>query len=82
MDGELALKYARSRHADGVEGSDFARARRQQKIIEAVKDKLLYSNLLLNPQLDYGYHQRIPRPFQHQSQSLGNGQALGQIQRY
>ncbi len=51
MDGALALKYARSRHAAGVEGSDFARARRQQKIIEAVKDKLLNFNLLLNPQL-------------------------------
>ncbi len=49
MDGDLALKYARSRHAYGIEGSDFARAHRQQKIIEAVKDKLLSMNFLLNP---------------------------------
>lgn len=49
MDGSLALKYARSRHAVGVEGSDFARAKRQQIIIEAVKDKLLSTNLLLKP---------------------------------
>ena len=33
MDGELALKYARSRHALGIEGSDFARSKRQQKIL-------------------------------------------------
>jgi len=50
MDGTLALKYARSRHTPGYEGSDFARAARQQKIIEAVKDKLLSMGTLLNPQ--------------------------------
>ncbi len=49
MDGDLALKYARSRHALGAEGSDFARARRQQKILEAVKDKVLSFKMLLKP---------------------------------
>ena len=49
MDGELALKYARSRHAQGAEGSDFARSRRQQKILSAVKDKLLSAENLLKP---------------------------------
>jgi len=49
MDGELALEFARSRHAAGAEGSDFARARRQQLIMEAVKDKLLTVKVLLNP---------------------------------
>lgn len=49
MDGELALKYARSRHALGSEGSDFARARRQQLVLEAVKAKLLSAQTLLNP---------------------------------
>ncbi len=49
MDGELALKYARSRHALGIEGSDFARAKRQQIILEAVKEKLLSRQTLLNP---------------------------------
>ena len=49
MDGSLALKYARSRHAFGPEGSDFARARRQQLLIEAVKEKLLSRQTLLNP---------------------------------
>lgn len=49
MDGELALKYARSRHGLGVEGSDFARSRRQQKIIQAVKDKALATENLFKP---------------------------------
>jgi LCP family protein required for cell wall assembly len=49
MDGELALKYARSRHGLGVEGSDFARSRRQQKVIQAVKDKMSSVNFILNP---------------------------------
>ncbi len=49
MDGARALKYARSRHALGPEGSDFARARRQQLLLEAVKDKLLSRQTLLNP---------------------------------
>lgn len=44
MDGETALKFVRSRHAQGDEGSDFARAKRQQKVIEAVKNK--FSSLL------------------------------------
>ncbi len=49
MNGSLALKYARSRHAYGIEGSDFARARRQHLVITAVKDKLLSRQTLLNP---------------------------------
>ncbi len=49
MSGSLALKYARSRHAYGIEGSDFARAKRQQLVITAVKDKLLSRQTLLNP---------------------------------
>lgn len=49
MDGKLALKFARSRHGAGGEGSDFARARRQQKILEAVREKVLSANTLLNP---------------------------------
>lgn len=51
MDGALALKFARSRHGIGNEGSDFARAKRQQKIIEASKEKLLSSGILLKPAL-------------------------------
>ncbi|MGI6373844.1 MAG: LCP family protein [Patescibacteria group bacterium] len=49
MDGSLALKYARSRHALGPEGSDFARAKRQQLLLSAIKDKLLSHQILLSP---------------------------------
>lgn len=49
MDGETALKYVRSRHAEGDEGSDFARSRRQQDLIIALKQKLVRPNLWLNP---------------------------------
>lgn len=45
MDGERALKYVRSRHAEGEEGSDFARGRRQQEIIIALKNKLIHPSL-------------------------------------
>ena len=41
MDGKTALNFVRSRHATGAEGSDFAREKRQQKVIEAVKNKLI-----------------------------------------
>lgn len=42
MDGELALKYARTRR----QGADYGRARRQQQVLLALKDKLLEQNLL------------------------------------
>lgn len=41
MDGHTSLVYARSRHGNNGEGSDFARSRRQEKIIKAVKEKVL-----------------------------------------
>ncbi|HMS22314.1 MAG TPA: LCP family protein [Candidatus Levybacteria bacterium] len=49
MDGELALKFVRSRHALGQEGSDFARSKRQQLVINAVRDKILSLGTLANP---------------------------------
>lgn len=48
MDGKTALKYVRSRHAIGVEGSDFARNKRQQKALEAIKNRLATSIKKLN----------------------------------
>lgn len=41
MDGETALKYVRSRKGTNGEGTDFARSKRQQKLIMAIKDKVL-----------------------------------------
>lgn len=49
MDGDTALKYARSRHGNNGEGSDFARARRQQIILEALKQKVLSLGTFTNP---------------------------------
>lgn len=40
MNGERALMYVRSRHADGEEGTDFARSRRQQEVIAALQKKI------------------------------------------
>jgi anionic cell wall polymer biosynthesis LytR-Cps2A-Psr (LCP) family protein len=50
MDGVKALQFSRSRHGTNNEGTDFARARRQQKVIMAVKDKALSLQTLINPQ--------------------------------
>ncbi len=52
MDGKLALKYVRSRHAEGEEGSDFARSRRQQEVLVALRKKVLNPTLLINPSFD------------------------------
>jgi polyisoprenyl-teichoic acid--peptidoglycan teichoic acid transferase len=41
MNGNRALEYVRSRHAQNEEGSDFARARRQQEVIFAIKKSIL-----------------------------------------
>jgi len=46
MNGERALKYARSRNAEGEEGGDFARAARQQKLLLAFRDKIFSYEIL------------------------------------
>lgn len=51
MTGARALEFVRSRHASGTEGSDFARARRQQQVLVALKNKLLSPSTYLNPTL-------------------------------
>jgi len=50
MEGETALIYARSRHGSNYENSDFARSRRQQLILQAIKDKMFKFSTLLSPQ--------------------------------
>ncbi|MBI5077230.1 LCP family protein [Candidatus Falkowbacteria bacterium] len=49
MDGDTALKFARSRHGNNGEGSDFARSKRQQKILEAFKERVLSYSFFLSP---------------------------------
>ncbi|MFA5994105.1 MAG: LCP family protein [Parcubacteria group bacterium] len=46
LDGATALKYARERHND-PEG-DFGRAKRQQQIMQAVKNKIFSTSTLMN----------------------------------
>jgi LCP family protein required for cell wall assembly len=48
MDGETALKFVRSRHAEGVEGTDLARSARQGKVIQAVKNKLTDKDIYMD----------------------------------
>jgi polyisoprenyl-teichoic acid--peptidoglycan teichoic acid transferase len=47
MNGETALKYVRERHDDP--DGDFGRAKRQQQVIQAVKNKVFSAKTLLNP---------------------------------
>lgn len=49
MDGNRALQYSRSRHGTNGENSDFARAHRQQIVINALKNKILNFGTLANP---------------------------------
>ena len=49
MSGELALKYVRSRHGTSGEGSDFARSLRQEKVVTAIRNKILSLGTLANP---------------------------------
>jgi polyisoprenyl-teichoic acid--peptidoglycan teichoic acid transferase len=49
MDGTTALKYVRSRNGDNNENTDIAREARQQKVISAIKSKILSKGTLLNP---------------------------------
>lgn len=49
MDGEKALEFVRSRHALGKEGTDFARSKRQEKVILAFKNKLFSLETIFNP---------------------------------
>lgn len=49
LSGERALQYVRSRHGNNGEGSDFARARRQQQVLAALKEQLYSFWTLTSP---------------------------------
>lgn len=49
MEGARALKYVRSRNAEGPQGTDLARSQRQRQVLLAIKDRLVSTNVLLNP---------------------------------
>lgn len=50
MSGDTALKFVRSRNSpDLEEGTDFARSKRQELILSAIKSKLISSQILTHP---------------------------------
>jgi len=49
VNGEMALEFVRSRHGTNGEDSDFARSKRQEKVISAFKNKVLSAQTLVNP---------------------------------
>lgn len=50
MDGETALKFVRSRHGTNGEASDFARSKRQEKVLQALRSKVLSLETVFNPE--------------------------------
>lgn len=48
LDGITALKFVRSRHSVGEEGTDFARSRRQQQVIDDLRQKMINPSFLLD----------------------------------
>lgn len=59
MNGDTALKFVRSRHAKGEEGSDFSRSQRQEKVIKAFKEKSFSLKILVNPAKVIGLYDTI-----------------------
>ncbi len=49
MDGDSALKFVRSRHVTNGEGSDFARSQRQEKVLQALRNKVLSVETIFDP---------------------------------
>lgn len=80
MAGDTALQYARSRHGYVTtkgcqgEGSDFARSKRQQQILQAAKDKMLSAGTFLRPQ-------RIVSVLREVGSSAGTNLELGEFAR-
>lgn len=58
MDGQTALKFVRSRHAD-TGGGDFARAERQQAVLVAIKNRLLSLGALKKVPSLYDQYSRL-----------------------
>lgn len=59
MDGETALRFVRSRHAKGDEGTDIARSLRQQQLILSLRNKVLSLGVVLNPAKLFGIYDII-----------------------
>ena len=59
MNGQKALEFARSRHGTNGENSDFARAKRQQKILYAIKEKFEKENIISQPRKIWGFYNAL-----------------------
>lgn len=55
MDGARALKFVRSRYAEGEEGTDVARSYRQQKVLKSLKEKAASPKVFLSPEKIRGF---------------------------
>jgi LCP family protein required for cell wall assembly len=77
MNGTRALIYARSRHADGPEGTDFARSKRQEVIIQALLNKLRQQGALTDVTKANSYLQIVRKNL---STSLGLGDIAKALQ--
>jgi anionic cell wall polymer biosynthesis LytR-Cps2A-Psr (LCP) family protein len=78
MDGKRALMYVRSRHAEGNEGNDFSRGRRQQDVIIAIKTKILALEPWFHPDMSM----RLFQSFDNATKtnlSVGQLLALGKL---
>jgi LCP family protein required for cell wall assembly len=73
MKGDRALDFARSRHGNNGEGSDFSRSRRQQLMISALKEKLLSVGTYTNPVRVQGILQSLSS---HITTNLNFGQMM------
>lgn len=61
MNGDTALKYVRSRHAIGAEGSDFSRNQRQQTVMKAIRGNLISVNIILSPSKIEGLYKTLDK---------------------
>lgn len=80
LDGEVALKFVRSRHAEG-DGGDFGRANRQQQFLQAVKEKVISIGFIpkIIPLLDeLDTHVRTDIPLEITNKFLGQAKYSGE----
>ncbi len=63
LDGGAALKYVRSRNAEGDEGTDFARAKRQQNLFLALKNNLATTKVIFDLNKIRGLWQIVQKSF-------------------
>ncbi len=75
LDGEAALKFVRSRKGNNDEGTDFARSKRQQKVIMAIKNKVLSLETLVNPK-------RLKELYDLYAGNIDTNMDLGTIQQF